>query len=147
MKSGAVLLCPSPGPEPFLCPALVGRCLGCQTLCSGNPYLIMAPKRNDAGNLNILLLCLTCKLNFIICRCVQKNKTKQNKSYVGFGSVNIFRQPLGSWKASPKDKRGLSFFSLVIRLEQVLKVELNLKLGVKVNFEKTLSACSKFKSG
>ena len=28
-----------------------------------------------------------------------------------------------------------------------LKVELNLKLGVKVNLEKTLTACSKFKSG
>ena len=51
-------------------------------------------------------------------------------------TIHSFRHPLRSWNVSPEDKGGLLFFSLVIRLEQVLKVELNFKLGVKVNFEK-----------
>ena len=52
----------------------------------------------------------------------------------------------GLGRHPPKIREGYHF-SLWSSDEQVLKVELNLKLGVKVNFEKTLTACSKFKSG
>ena len=64
-------------------------------------YLIMAPKHrsSDAGNLNILLLCLIYKLNFIVCM------YRKNIVYIGFSTICDFRHPTG-FRIYPPRVRG-----------------------------------------